>query len=240
MDLHGDTLAIGSTQEDSNQTTITNGSGASPDNTNANSGAVYIYKRSGSNWTQQAYLKAVNNDTGDNYAYSLSLNQDTLAVSAPSEDSNQITITKAETASSDDSTSNSGAVYVYKRTNNPVLANAASAPYLDTITPPSLAESDSSTQIFDAADGGDDLDDDGDTLTYTCWFDSFQDSSVVESSSTLCNSANMSGMSFDSSTGILTWDPEDGQDGSYEFKLVVTDNNNLDTAYVDVTVNDDM
>ena len=53
--------------EDSNQSTITNGTTASTDNTNDSSGAVYVYKRSGSTWAQEAYIKAANNDTGDNF-----------------------------------------------------------------------------------------------------------------------------------------------------------------------------
>ncbi|MFP5387659.1 MAG: fibronectin type III domain-containing protein, partial [Bacteriovoracia bacterium] len=41
--LSGDTLAVGAHAEDSNQTTITNGTGSSADNSLSNSGAVYIY-----------------------------------------------------------------------------------------------------------------------------------------------------------------------------------------------------
>ena len=48
--------------EDSNQTTITNGTSASSDDSNANSGAVYVYKRTGTSWAQEAYIKAANND----------------------------------------------------------------------------------------------------------------------------------------------------------------------------------
>ena len=63
---------------------------------------------------QQAYLKAANNDAGDRFGYSVSLDGDTLAVGAPREDSSQTTITNGTTASSDDSNSSSGAVYVYR------------------------------------------------------------------------------------------------------------------------------
>ena len=38
---------MGARLEDSNQTTITNGSSASGDNSNIDSGAVYVYKRTG-------------------------------------------------------------------------------------------------------------------------------------------------------------------------------------------------
>ena len=58
-------------------------------------------------------------------------------------------------------------------------------------------------------------------------------------SNTLCNDSNITGMSFDSSTGVLTWDPRNMQDGDYEFKVVATDNISIDTEYVNVNVADD-
>jgi hypothetical protein len=115
VSIEGDTLAVSAQEEDSNQTTITNGTGASSNNSNSRSGAVYVYKRSGSTWAQEAYIKAVNSNAGDIFGSSISIDGDTLAVGAKSEASNQTTITNDTTASSDNSISNSGAVYVYKR-----------------------------------------------------------------------------------------------------------------------------
>ena len=43
VSIDGDTLAVGAHQEDSNQTTITNGTTASSNNSSSNSGAVYVY-----------------------------------------------------------------------------------------------------------------------------------------------------------------------------------------------------
>ena len=114
--LSGDTLAVGAWGEDSSQTTITNGTTASSDDSSSASGAVYVYKRTGTSWAQQAYVKAANNDQSDYFGWSVSLDGDTLAVGAYGEDSNQTTITNGTTASSDDSNSKSGAVYVYQRT----------------------------------------------------------------------------------------------------------------------------
>ncbi|MBL7663759.1 MAG: hypothetical protein JNM93_01405, partial [Bacteriovoracaceae bacterium] len=116
VSISGDTLAMGAYAEDSNQTTITNGTTASGNNANAQSGAVYVYKRSGANWTQEAYIKAANNNAVDLFGSSVSLHKDTLAVGAHYEGSNQTTITNGTTASADNSTSTAGAVYVYKRT----------------------------------------------------------------------------------------------------------------------------
>ena len=116
--LDGGTLAVAAYGEDSNQTTITNdNSTASSNNSNYNSGAVYVYKRTGTTWAQEAYVKASNNDASDNFGYSVALDGDTLAVGAYLEDSNQTTITNDNsTASSNDTSNDSGAVYVYKRT----------------------------------------------------------------------------------------------------------------------------
>ncbi|MFP5387379.1 MAG: fibronectin type III domain-containing protein, partial [Bacteriovoracia bacterium] len=114
--LSGDTLAVGAYNEDSNQTTITNGTTASTDNSNSASGAVYVYKRTGNEWAQEAYIKASNNNASDQFGYNVALSGDTLAVGAHAEDSNQTTITNGTTASTSNSSSDSGAVYVYKRT----------------------------------------------------------------------------------------------------------------------------
>ncbi|MEE3228276.1 MAG: hypothetical protein VX237_04160, partial [Chloroflexota bacterium] len=115
LSLNGETLAVGVYKEDSNQTSITNGTSASSDNSNADSGAVYIYKRSGTSWSQEAYIKAANNRASDNFGYSVSLHADSLAVGAPGEDSNHTPITNGTSASYDDSNSASGAFYIYKR-----------------------------------------------------------------------------------------------------------------------------
>ena len=116
LSLSSETLAVGSYLERSLQTTITNGTTASADISGTGVGAVYIYKRTGVNWAQEAYLKAPNAETGDDFGYSVSLAGDSLAVGAPMEDSNQTTITNGTTGSSNNSASSAGAVYVYKRT----------------------------------------------------------------------------------------------------------------------------
>jgi len=115
VSLSGDTLAVGAYGEDSNQTTITNGTGASSNNSSSFAGAVYVYRRSGSIWAQEAYVKAVNAGSDDSFGDSVSLSGDTLAVGAAGEDSNQTTITNGTTASSDNSMLTAGAVYVYRR-----------------------------------------------------------------------------------------------------------------------------
>ncbi len=110
VSISGDTLVVGAYTEDSNQSTITNGVIASGDNSNTNSGAVYVYKRTGASWAQEAYLKAINNGVSDFFGWSVSISGDTLVVGVSREDSNQTTISNGVTASGDDSNVDSGAV----------------------------------------------------------------------------------------------------------------------------------
>ncbi|GAA5484526.1 choice-of-anchor D domain-containing protein [Haloferula sargassicola] len=61
------------------------------------------------NVEQVAYLKALNADSGDNFGYSVAISDDTLVVGAPFEDG-------SGTDPESNSGSNSGAVYVFERT----------------------------------------------------------------------------------------------------------------------------
>jgi len=111
-----DTIAVGAVWESSSQTTITNGTTASADNSAFRSGAAYVFKRTGTIWAQEAYLKASNANSGDQTnSAGLSISSDTIAWGVPQEDSNQTTITNGTTASADNSIATAGAVYVFKR-----------------------------------------------------------------------------------------------------------------------------
>lgn len=113
--ISGDTIVVGASGESSNQTTITNGNSASVDNSAASSGAAYVFQRTGSSWTQEAYLKASNAEATDFFGASVAIDGNTILVGANQEDSNQITITNGPTASTDNTASSSGAVYVFQR-----------------------------------------------------------------------------------------------------------------------------
>ncbi len=107
----GNTLAVGATGEASSATGI---GGSQADNLAALSGAVYVFTRGGTTWTQQAYVKASNTETQDYFGRSVALSADgnTLAVGANEEDSNA---TGIESGQVDNSAGNSGAVYVLTR-----------------------------------------------------------------------------------------------------------------------------
>jgi len=77
--IAGDTVVVGARGEDSNATGI---DGNQDDDSVNAAGAAYIFVRSGTTWTQQAYLKASNTDAGDYFGYSVSISGDTVVVGA--------------------------------------------------------------------------------------------------------------------------------------------------------------
>jgi hypothetical protein len=117
----GSTLAVGADYEDSSATGIylTAATWATPgaNNTASDAGAAYVFGRSGSTWTQQAYVKALNTEANDQFGWSVTLSGDgnTLAVGAVSEDSNAQTFNQTAPALADNSFERNGAVYRYKR-----------------------------------------------------------------------------------------------------------------------------
>jgi hypothetical protein len=108
--VSGDTLVVGAPQESSNATGV---NGNQSDNNANNSGAVYVFTRTGGVWTQQAYLKASNTDANDGFGYSLAISGNTLAVGAPFEASNATGVNGNQ---ADNSAPLAGAVYVFTRT----------------------------------------------------------------------------------------------------------------------------
>ncbi|GAK74740.1 probable outer membrane secretion protein -rhodobacter capsulatus [Nonlabens ulvanivorans] len=109
----GNTMAVGGAyREESNATGI---NGDQNDNSNFNSGALYIFTRTGTTWTQQTYIKASNAEAGDEFGFSVSLSGDgnTMAVGAWFEDSNATNINGDQ---NNNSNNRSGAVYVFTRT----------------------------------------------------------------------------------------------------------------------------
>lgn len=105
LSADGNTLAVGAPGEDSKGFKVGD---TQEDDTQMNSGAVYVFARSpAGGWSQQAYVKASNTEAYDDFGYSIALSGDgdTLAVGAPGEDGD------ANTPIPD-----SGAVYMYVRT----------------------------------------------------------------------------------------------------------------------------
>ncbi len=107
--LSGDTLVVGAPLEDSSATGV---NGNQSDNKAADAGTAYIFVRNGTNWVQQAYLKASNTGVGDMFGNTLAVSGDTLVVGAPLEDSSATGVNGNQ---SDNSAGDSGAAYVFVR-----------------------------------------------------------------------------------------------------------------------------
>ena len=86
LSANGSTLAVGAIGEASNATSI---GGDQINNLAAGAGAVYVFTRSGTIWSQEAYVKGSNTRAGDNFGrqVALSADGDTLAVGALFDDS---------------------------------------------------------------------------------------------------------------------------------------------------------
>jgi hypothetical protein len=114
LSADGNTLAVAAVFEDGSATGI---NGKQEDNSMEQSGAVYVFSRKGTAWSQQAYVKASNTgerDDGDTFGYTIALSDDgnTLAVGAPSEDGGSSGLNGNQR---DNSAIGAGAVYVFVR-----------------------------------------------------------------------------------------------------------------------------
>ncbi|MDD9939789.1 MAG: hypothetical protein OXU20_01885 [Myxococcales bacterium] len=101
--LEGGTLVVGAPGHDARDP-----SGAAV----VNSGAVYVFERAQSTWTEQAYLHAAPVGAGDAFGRAVDISGDRLAVGAPYEDSNSRVINGDR---KNDDLPKSGAVYVFAR-----------------------------------------------------------------------------------------------------------------------------
>ena len=113
LSADGNALAVGAIAEDSAAPGI---GGDQSDNSAMSAGAVYLYTRTESAWTQQAYIKPTNPGGGDLFGYAVSLTADgnMLAVGAYDEDGSLAGTNEFQ----DDETSGTGAIYVFTRSGN--------------------------------------------------------------------------------------------------------------------------
>lgn len=111
LSADSNTLAVGAYREASAAEGI---GGNQRDHSASQSGAVYVFARSGTTWSQQAYIKASNANARDDFGFSVALSADgvTLAVASPGEASAATGIGGNQ---SDNASLSSGAVYVFAR-----------------------------------------------------------------------------------------------------------------------------
>ena len=85
IDISGNVLVVGARFEDSNGL----GDDGSPLSNNlVNSGAVYVFRRGPGGWQQEAYLKASNADTNDEFGLDVAVDGNIIVVGTTNEDSN--------------------------------------------------------------------------------------------------------------------------------------------------------
>ena len=115
ISLDGNTIVSGALDEDCLCTGVNPGDGGNDRASDTSAGAVYVFIRSGSTWTQQAYIKASNAGKEDWFGSRLAMSGDgnTIAVASQLEDSGAKGINGKQ---NDESAQEAGAVYVFTRT----------------------------------------------------------------------------------------------------------------------------
>ena len=114
ISLDGNTIVSGALDEDCLCTGVNPGGGDNDHESDTSAGAVYVFVRSGSTWTQQAYIKASNAGKEDWFGSRMAMSGDgnTIAVASQLEDSGAKGINGKQ---NDDSAQEAGAVYVFTR-----------------------------------------------------------------------------------------------------------------------------
>ena len=107
LSADGSSLAVGASLEDSAATGV---DGNASDNSASSAGAAYAFHRSGTTWTQTAYLKASNTDAADQFGAQVAISGDgtMIAVSAIAEAS------ASASNQADNSAGQAGAVYLFQ------------------------------------------------------------------------------------------------------------------------------
>jgi len=123
--ISGDTLVVGARYESSSATGI---GGNQANDLAPDSGAAYVFVRSGTQWTQQAYLKASNTGLSDLFGAAVAIDRDTVVVGAKGEASNA---TGVDGNQKDNSLVRAGAAYVFARAGT----NWSQEAYLKSIRP---------------------------------------------------------------------------------------------------------
>ncbi|KNZ31277.1 MAG: hypothetical protein AD742_18125 [Methylibium sp. NZG] len=104
----GNRVAVGAPSEDGGAT----GVGGVLSNAATNSGAVFLFVRTGTDWSTEAYVKASNTEANDGFGATLALSGDgaTLVVGARQEDGGSVGINGDQ---SDNALTNAGAAYAF-------------------------------------------------------------------------------------------------------------------------------
>ncbi len=107
--IDGNTAVMGAYGESSNATGV-NGNQTNTSLTNA--GAAYVFTRSGTTWTQEAYLKASNTGSDDKFGSTVAISGDKVLVGTSEEDSAAIGLDGDQGSNA---AAGSGAAYLFTR-----------------------------------------------------------------------------------------------------------------------------
>ncbi|MGE0762764.1 MAG: Calx-beta domain-containing protein [Bdellovibrionales bacterium] len=190
IDLDEDTVVVGAYKEDSSVTGITAGTGGSSDNTAADAGAVYVFKRTGNTWVQEAFLKANNTGADDQFGYSVAVSQNTVVVTAPNEDSSLTGVSNGPGFTDNELGANDGSAYVFRRTGSTWVQEAI------------LRSSGAGGQLF----FGNDIDISADSIIVANYLDYSDETGVKNGTDGPINSdASASGAAYIFKRTGLTW-----------------------------------
>jgi hypothetical protein len=105
----GNTVVVGAPNEDGGSKGI---NGDQMDNSADDAGAVFVFTRTGSTWTQRAYLKGSNTEAFDEFGSALAVSRDgkTIVIGAPVEGSSARGVNGNQ---NDESAQGAGAAYVF-------------------------------------------------------------------------------------------------------------------------------
>jgi hypothetical protein len=111
--ISGETVVVGA-PGDHHPTTGVNGEGP-PAALGLVSGAAYVYTRSGTTWSQQAFFKASNTGLFNRFGTSVAISGDTAVVGAPDENSESTGVNGDQSNIFGSAASKSGAAYIFVR-----------------------------------------------------------------------------------------------------------------------------
>jgi hypothetical protein len=108
--IDGNVAAVSAIREKSAATGV---NGDEANDSLSMAGAVYVFRNTAGVWSQEAYLKASNTDSNDEFGHDIALSGNRIAVASFQEESAS---TVSDTGGDDNSAENAGAVYVFSKT----------------------------------------------------------------------------------------------------------------------------
>ena len=177
--IDGDTIVVGAAGENGDSDSI-------EANTNDNAidaGAVYVFDRNGTTWSQSQYLKASNAGESDEFGRFIDISGDRIVIGAPEEDGDS----DSQVNNTNDDALNAGAAYVFEK----IGTNWTQTAYLKASNADSLDVFGTSVSI------------DGESLAVGAWLEDGNPDSTMENPN---NNLRSSGAAYVFSLMGNTWE----------------------------------